>query len=186
MTHRIHRIVAILCALNMIPLVMAQSEANGWGGMRGIRMDGELIPFTTSLKAVRPDWKEISQTASEQVHRPHFLRDGNKQIFTGGLAFKDGKTITFTQTIEDIAAGTAKIDVQLTTDADVDLQGVYFYLALPLSDFTGATAKWTGGSSIILSPPKPDAIQETESSAPGIRITAAKRQLEIVLCLLLP
>jgi hypothetical protein len=88
----------MLCVFSFATRVLGQAEANGWGGMRGIRVDGELIPFTTSLKAVRPDWKEISQTANEQVHRPHFIRDGNKQIFTGGLAFKDGKTITFSQT----------------------------------------------------------------------------------------
>jgi hypothetical protein len=166
MTHPIHRIVAILCAFSMIPTVMAQTEANGWGSLRGIRLDGELIPFTTSLKAARPDWKEIAQTASEQVRRPHFIRAGNKQTFTGGLAFKDEKTIAFTQTVEDVAPGTAKIDVHLTADADVDLAGVYFFVELPLQDFADA---------------KQDLQDNSGASARGIRLATPTRQLEISL-----
>jgi hypothetical protein len=153
MTHYIHWIIAMVCALSMIPNVMAQSEANGWGSLRGIRVDGELMEFTTSLKAARPHWAETSQTASEQVRRPHFVRDGNKQIFTGGLAFKDGKTVAFTQTIEDVVAGTAKIDVHLTADADVDLEGVYFFVELPLSDFGDAKQELQENHSIRLATP---------------------------------
>ena len=56
----------------------SQSEVTAWGNMKGIRVEGQLMEFGTSLRLVGEDWSEVRKTAKEQ-QLPAYRREGKKQ-----------------------------------------------------------------------------------------------------------
>ena len=45
---------------------LGQAECTAWGNLTGIRIDGQLMEFETSLRVVAPDWSGFIQTAKER------------------------------------------------------------------------------------------------------------------------
>nr|MDQ6890471.1 hypothetical protein [Bacteroidota bacterium] len=116
-------------------ITYAQTELAPWGNITGIRIDGQLMNFESSLRVVENNWSYIKATARER-QRPTYLREGNKQIVTTKI-----DSITFTETIEDIKNGTANVDVQLSGDSGTKMNGAFFSIALPVKDYSTAVVK---------------------------------------------
>src|SRR5665811_896293 len=99
-------IVYILASI-FVGVVYGQAEVAPWGNITGIRIGGQLIGFESSLRVVEKDWLAIKATGKER-QRPKYIRDGSKQVVTTKL-----DSISFTEVVEDVTAGTANVDVQL-------------------------------------------------------------------------
>jgi hypothetical protein len=122
----------IICIIFSIPVsaVYGQVEMAPWGNITGIRIDGQLIGFESSLRLVENDWSKINATAKER-QRPKYIRDGNKQIVTTKI-----DSVSFTEIVEDTKAGIANVDVQLSSNATIKMEGIFFSVALPWKDFS--------------------------------------------------
>ncbi len=48
----------------------SQTEMEPWGNITGIRVNGQLMDFETSLQVVSNDWKSVKATALER-QRPN-------------------------------------------------------------------------------------------------------------------
>ncbi|MBA4167608.1 MAG: hypothetical protein H0X41_08730, partial [Chitinophagaceae bacterium] len=98
----------------------AQSELAPWGNMTGIRIDGQLMEFETSISVVT-DWSSIKSTGKEK-QRPHYMRKGTEQTVITSI-----DSLTFTETVADSETGSAKLNVQVSArdDASGDI-----YLAI--------------------------------------------------------
>jgi hypothetical protein len=157
-----------------------QPEAQPWGGLRGIRIDGELIAFTTGLRAVPANVEPLGRIDLERLAAPRFRHDGAKQIIDGSVAIGPlsppppgglGRASTPPNTeivYEDTGPGTVRVTVQVTPSADAELAGIFYYVHLPATEFANAAIN----------------LLETTASpgggaAPGMRIVSAHRQLEI-------
>jgi hypothetical protein len=174
----------------------AQAEVTGWGGLRGIRVDGELMAFTSGLRAVPPDEPIIGPTYLERLGYPHYSHDGNKQSSAGGIRIgsasggtggpsfrrRPENPLNGSITFEDTGPGTVKVDVQATANTNLQLKGVYFYLHLPGDDYSADSAQFIG--EII----KPNADQPSPSTKTptllsrtlkGLRFVSLRRRLEI-------
>ena len=106
--------------------IFAQTEVEPWGNITGIRVDGQLMEFETSLRVINNDWSQIKATAQEH-QQPKFIRDGNKQTITtkiDSFYFKENVT-------ENIPQHEAKINVQFTSKKDTDSSLLYFCIQLP-------------------------------------------------------
>ncbi|MDP9173969.1 MAG: hypothetical protein M3O30_08910 [Planctomycetota bacterium] len=161
------------------------AECNGWGDFRGIRVDGELMKFATSLRAYAPDWKSFAFTAAHKVRNPHWSRNGNEQIATGTIHLRGNQAISFQQTIEDTGHDAVKVTVQATAEADLNLAGVYYFVNLPSGDYDGGTARLVG-SAVAEAPPTmlPAQLAEVETKyltgkANGIRLSSKHRHIEL-------
>jgi hypothetical protein len=68
--------------------VFGQVETQPWGNLRGIRVDGELVPFTTGIRAV-PDGSILGEPSLEKLAgagnaaRASYARDGDRQTIRG-------------------------------------------------------------------------------------------------------
>jgi len=69
----------------LAPRTFAQAEANVWGGLRGIRVDGELMTITSGLRVLNPDATLANPGGRERLGNPQFSREGSRQISSGGL-----------------------------------------------------------------------------------------------------
>lgn len=156
-----------------------QVECAPWGNLTGMRVDGQLFAFETSLRAVRPDWSGFTPTVKYK-QKPRYQREGARQTvqskLEGGLAF--------TQEVEDAGRGEARIHLQITAESELDVAGVYFCVDLPACDFAGATLE-------VTTPPEGEPARTSlGSDAPagkpllgatgsGVRVVSARRRFEI-------
>ena len=187
-------LLAVLILLPMCRDCFGQAECVPWGGLRGIRIDGELMAFTTGIRAVRAGSLVTVQTRAEKLSNPKYTRDGNKQICSGGLRttpFGPGGggfratpgPLTCTVTFEDAGRGMVKVDVQADTTADVALQGIYLFLHLPSADYSSGSAQLIGASGsepASLAATQPSGVNRYLSGmAEGLRVTSPHRQIEL-------
>jgi len=103
----------------------AQAELTPWGNITGIRKDGQLFRFETSLQYIKSDGIQILATARER-QRPQYHREGSVQIVNTSLDH-----LQFTERVTNTGSGKAQIDVELTSGFDIALTGAYFTVRLP-------------------------------------------------------
>jgi hypothetical protein len=153
--------------------VNAQTELQPWGNITGIRIDGQLMSFESSLCVVAgKDWSKINATGKEK-QRPKYIRDENAQVVTTRI-----DSLYFTERVEDVNANTAKISVEVTSKADANITGVYFCIELSGDDYNDGTAQLIEPSSLSLINDQQN--QNTSFPANGIKFIAAHRQLELI------
>jgi hypothetical protein len=166
-----------------------QAECYAWGGLRGIRVDGELMAFTTGVRAVSPESTPLAQRNLERLANPRFSRDGARQICSGSLSpgssspvggFRGreggGGGVNGRVAYEDVGPGIVNVDVQVTATADTALAGTYFYIHFPGTEYSGASAKLIDAT-LPTQPPAEN--RHPGGSARGVRFTSPRRQLEV-------
>lgn len=131
---------------------IAQPELEPWGNLDGIRVDGQLMEFTTSLRIIGPDGTVV-YTAKERQH-PKYLRQHNTQIVATHL-----DSLYLTEEVQAPATGTARIDIACSAHAAIQARGTFFTLDLP-AELSGRTAS-------------------VERSDSGVSITTPRRWLKI-------
>lgn len=105
---RIGLFVTCLSLVASVSQVAAQVELAPWGNVIGIRTQGQLLEFETSLRVVTANGRHMSATGKER-QRPKYAREGTQQRVTTRL-----DSLDFVETVQDVGPGTASIHVQLT------------------------------------------------------------------------
>ncbi|MBO9153580.1 hypothetical protein ACFOTA_15270 [Chitinophaga sp. GCM10012297] len=106
---------------------MAQTELMPWGNIRGIRVNGQLMEFETSL---RVGGKEMTRATGKERQRPKYERKNGGQVVTTAIGQLD-----FMETVRDGGTGSAAVMVEVTAK-EVTEDGIYFCVTLP--------GKWYG------------------------------------------
>jgi hypothetical protein len=154
-----------------------QTELQAWGNITGIRVQGELIEFETSLRVVGNKWSSITTTGKE-AQSPKFNRNnfGSQEVITrlGG--------ISFTETVTDLLEGEASVVIQFTSARDTSVTGLFFCISLPLSDYGQGEISLSKMKPFLISGIKTDSAGEwMKTTSAKIRISSALRQMEIQL-----
>ena len=172
-----------------------QAECFGWGGLRGIRVDGELMAFTTGIRAVSPG-SAVVQSGGEKLNDVQFFREGDKQTCSGGLrigeprpgggfGFRAPSRLNCTIVFEDVGTGAVTIDIQAKANADVKLAGIYFLVHLPGSDYSNGSVQPIEATPPFNAPVSLAATRPSErnhyfaGSARGLDVVSRNRQLEM-------
>ena len=160
--------------------IFAQANVTAWGNIKGIRVDGELMKFETSLTIVKKNLMDLIQTAKEK-QEPSFVREGSKAIIKSKL-----DNLSFTETIKDSGKGIAALHFELSADSNISMNGAYFTIELPNNEYSDAhfsfinevkspedTSSKTGHRSYV------EMFRPVPHKAAGIRIKTKKRDFEI-------
>jgi hypothetical protein len=160
-----------------------QAEANVWGGLRGIRLEGELMVVSSGLRAVNPDGTLANPGGRERLGDPQFLRLGSRQISSGALVAGAGPgggggrrppdRVSARVTYEDTGPGRVKVDVHVAASADTALARVDYVLRLPGAEYSGGSAELIGAAAGSTGGPF------ARGNALGVRIVSARRRLEV-------
>jgi len=97
----------------------AQPELEPWGNLTGIRIDGQLMPFETSLRLAEANGNTVA-TAKEKQN-PRYTRQGNARIVYTHL-----DSLYFVEKVEALGKGAARITITCTAHADIHDQSVFF------------------------------------------------------------
>lgn len=158
---------------NASPL-LAQTEVMAWGNMTGIRVDGELMEFESSLRVVGKDWSRVEATGKERQERPVYHREGETQTVRTVV-----DRVNFEQVVADKGSGKATVSLAVVPDTTFASEGVYFCLDLPEKRYAGGTVR-IGNTDVQIA-----TLKETDNNNPrkytgsSIRIEGAKRTLQL-------
>jgi len=108
--------------------VFAQPELEPWGNFTGIRVDGQLMPFETSVRFTNADGQ--SQITAKERQTPRYVREGNAQVVYTHL-----DSLYFVEKVEVLGEGEARITITCTAHADIHGRLVSFGITLP-ADFS--------------------------------------------------
>ncbi|MGD0462043.1 MAG: hypothetical protein ABSB74_06110 [Tepidisphaeraceae bacterium] len=176
-------VVAMVWVCFSCGAAFGQAEVSGWGSLRGIRLDGELMAFTTGVRAVGSATPDVDRRG-EMLGNAHFAREGNEQICTGGLRMGDPRRgfayifrapnpLGCRMVFEDAGPGAINVDVLIKANVDVKMGGIYFYLHLPIADYSNESGA-LNISMLSVTGPAP-------LKARGLRFASPRRQLEMTL-----
>jgi hypothetical protein len=98
-------------------LARAQAVVEAWGNVLGVRVDGEVVPFETSMCTVNGAGVVVARTQKER-QRPTYGRSGNKRTIGTRLG-----VFSVSETVEDVRRGEATLDVRFTADSASDIRG---------------------------------------------------------------
>ncbi len=122
----IHSLFRLLIAvLASTGNLSAQSEVMAWGNLIGIRVDGQLMEFETSLSLVGEDWHSHTATGKER-QRPRYDREGETQTIQTGIA-----GIQFSEVVLENGRGSVVVTIDVKATKDTLVEGVFFCVELP-------------------------------------------------------
>ena len=134
--------LVFIAALTFLPsrLLLAQTEVMAWGNITGIRVEGQLMEFESSIRIVARDWKRINATGKER-QRPKYDREGETQSVS-----TDFGGFRFSQEVKENGTGSSIVKIMCTADKDTVINGTYFCIDLPLKYYSAGTLRINGSS----------------------------------------
>ncbi len=113
----------------------AQTEVMAWSNITGVRVDGELIDFESSIR-VGTIGGNMLATAKERQDTPKYHRDGaTQQVITPLL-----KGLVFEQNVTDISRGHVSISIDAKSDTTLNLPS-YFCLTFTPDHYKDAVVR---------------------------------------------
>ena len=112
----LHALLTVAVLGSVSQRAWAQAVVAAWGNVDGIRVQGEVVPFETSLCLVDGSGAVRARTAKER-QRPRFVRQGTTRTIATQLG-----AFSFTESVRDVRAGVARIEVTVTADSATTLR----------------------------------------------------------------
>jgi len=168
--------LVFIAALTILPahLLFGQTEVMAWGNITGIRVEGQLMEFESSIRVVARDWKRIVATGKEK-QRPKYDREGETQSVStefGGFRFS--------QEVKENGTGSSIVKIMCTSDRDTVINGIYFCIDLPAKYYSAGTLRINGSSKKQNLSDKISTDGKMKSvSARSINIESEKQQLSL-------
>jgi hypothetical protein len=158
------------------------AECNGWGEFRGIRVEGQLLPFSTSVKIADPQGKILAFSATQTTSNAQFSRRDATQTSSAAIYYGQ---LSYRQTVEDIAPGTAKVTLSVTATRPLAVGGAYYYVTLPADLFSDAIVNYHSAVKVDVVPPVevarfPVGKKYAVVDAHGIQFVTPTRTLDLI------
>ena len=121
------------------------TEVMAWSNITGVRLEGELIDFESTLRVGTPGG-EIESTGREKQNRIRYTREGASQITVTPM-----HGARFTQTVTDVDMRT--VDLKWVVEAEEDLaEGAYFCMSFAPKYYADATIRTSGKTVTVTAP----------------------------------
>jgi hypothetical protein len=168
---------AFCTALAAAPPAAAQVELEQWGNVRGLRVEGHLFPFETSLALAREDGSLAARTA-HYANRSAYTREGARQRVKVWL-----RDVAFDEAIEDTGPGAARVDVSFTAEEDVPAAEAVFCVDVPRAGFAEGVAVLLepapGGPAEFRFDDYAGRVVPLRVGATGVLLKAGEREVEL-------
>ena len=166
-----------LTLLILPTILQAQTEVEAWGNIRGVRVNGQMLRFETSLRTVGSDWSSVQATAMERYWCRYSRQNGAQLVRTRM------DSLFWTQRVRDLGSG--RVGVELTVEPHTDMEvgrSAFFHVKLPAGDFDDTAIRqiepgeWTPDSI----PARPSHAHEVlRVRAKGLSLRAPRRTVDI-------
>ncbi len=163
-----------------------QAELTARGNLQGIRIDGQLMKFTSSICLIGASMADVKETGRDD-QRQTYKREGDKQVVVNELS-----KFELTETVQNMGSGTAKIEIKIKAAADTTLTGAFLCFDLPAEEYSGSQIQFIDSAAstidtVFLFPGSrgrmPGAFRLRnflmQASAKGFHIQSAARKIEV-------
>ena len=175
------RLCALFSGLYLAPLSVAQPLVTPWGNVTGIHIEGEKMPFETSLRAVNPDWSGFVQSSKYNWEGTQNFALENKTYSCSH--FLQGTQLNYSTQVSETGRGSARVSLQLNLNDTLAMAGAFFCVELPATEYAGAKFELLGSDQKPLSllPKSSGLLQEQlRVVARGFRVIGSKRTMEVL------
>lgn len=121
------------------------TEVMAWSNITGVRLEGELIGFESTLRVGDP-YGETESTGREKQSGIRYVREGRTQTTTTPM---HGAVIT--QSVTDVDMATVNLDWSVEAEEDLK-EGVYFCLSFAPEYYKDAVFKVSGRNVSVKAP----------------------------------
>lgn len=122
------------------------TEVMAWSNITGVRSEGELIDFESSLRVGIPGG-DIESSGREKQNRIQYKREG----FTQKTVTPMGKGVTFTQSVTDVDWNTVQLNWSIVADETRE-GGAYFCMSFAPKYYDSASIKASGKKITVTAP----------------------------------
>jgi hypothetical protein len=153
-----------------------QPELQAWGNMSGIRTEGQLLKFETSIFISRDGWESFAETGKEKQNRPIYTREGALQTVSTLI-----DSLFISKTVQSSGENEAGIKVLIDSKTHHDISGIFFCVKVPGQDFNTGKIQLIEPSELSLN----STILSTKNDllrmiAKGFRLIGTDRDLEVL------
>ncbi|MBM3499183.1 MAG: type II toxin-antitoxin system VapC family toxin [Armatimonadetes bacterium] len=179
-----------LTALSLagLPLLSACAAetvvTDGNGRISAMLSGGESLAVETNLRLPLQGWGRLpGLTDARDVKR---TREAGRTTWTGRIELEPGRSYRYEETLTETTDG-ARLDIRVTADAEVQIEGVFLWIDVPVAVFAGGACD-LGGAVTALPVDRPAARHFARAQTNAIRLTdsAARTRLSIALDRALP
>src|SRR5690606_8315786 len=118
----LNKIFPALALLTMILFPnqgFTQAEFTTWGNMTGIRVENQLMKFTTSLAIVNQN--DYTRRTRKEGQDIDFKRDGARKVFSYKM-----NDLNWEKSIETLDMGEARVEVSFSSSRDTIINAAFF------------------------------------------------------------
>ena len=155
-------IMAELCVCFCLLAQLASAElapTDKWGRLQSILLREEYVPIRTDFRLPTLGWKQLPGLSHAQNLNYSETPDG--RIWWGTIEIEKGKRCRYLQKLTEIH-GTVTIDLAVTAEQDLSIEGVYFWFDVPIALFAN-------GQCELSAPFQPQTITELPAKQPASR-----------------
>lgn len=165
------RTALVLASLAVAAPAHAAASLDRAGRVTGMSLNGEQVAIRTDLRIPQRGWGRIPGLGDAADLKR--TEENGRTTFTGRIDVAPGQPCRFEETYSE-AGGIATLTFKVTADADVDTEGVFFWLDVPIDAFRGGQCELSNGGA-----PAGDAVMPREKPAARhfLRGTAGKLSL---------
>ncbi|MCC7173730.1 MAG: hypothetical protein IT159_00920 [Bryobacterales bacterium] len=124
--------LAVLLAACVMSSAAERAVIDRAGRLSSMIFDGDELAVRGRIEIPSADWNRIATPAAAR-------RMGDTGNWQGSIAFEQGKTASFRETVTE-EAGRLWLALEVTADAALDSAGVYYTVEVPRAEFAGGQA----------------------------------------------
>lgn len=153
-----------------------QPELQAWGNMSGIRTDGQLLKFETSIFISKDGWDGYAETGKEKQSRPIYKREAKLQTVSTRI-----DSLFITKTVQESNSNEAWLKVYIDSKSEQHISGIFFSVTVPGKDFNTGRIQLIEPAELSLT----STILSTKNDllrvmAKGFRLIGNDRDLEVI------
>lgn len=118
-------------------------HADGSGRIIGVGYDGETTAVESDVVVALPKWTGTASMAAWCVSDVQYAATNDVRQWTGLIHFDQTRSCRYRQTLKE-DGGRARVDLSVTGESDVDIEGVYLFLKFPVEEFSGGQGEARG------------------------------------------
>ncbi|MBM3475234.1 MAG: hypothetical protein FJX75_18385 [Armatimonadetes bacterium] len=174
-----------LSALSTCACAAETVVTDGNGRITAMYSGGESLDIQTNLRVPLKGWGK--QPTLVEAREVKVTRGEGRTTWTGRIELEPGKSYRYEETLSPTTDG-GKLDIKVTADADVAIEGVYLWLDVPIATFAGGQCDLGGGNVTTMPVDKPEARHFARNQTGQITLSdaAAKTELRLNLDRALP
>lgn len=168
-------VMASLCLVTLCRAA-ATVTTDGNGNITALHAQGEQLEARVGLRIPLKGWARFIGTwDARNIERG---REQGRTAWSGRLELEPGKTYRYEQTLLETPEG-ATVDLKVTAEADVAIEGVYLWIDVPIANFAGGLCDLGDGNQTTMPVEKPENRHFARATTNYLSMTDAKGSTEV-------